>query len=55
MGKFVPYEKMSKKARRALDQKKRSTWGNVNPSARVEDSRKSYKRHAKHKGLQYAE
>ena len=55
MEKFVPYEKMSKKARRELDKKKRGTWGSVNPGARIEENRKAYKRHAKHKGMQFAD
>lgn len=55
MEKFVPYEKLSKKQRRALDQKKRNTWGNVNPSLRVEESKKAYRRHAKHKNLSLAD
>ncbi len=50
MEKFVPYGKLSKKARRALDQKKRSTWGIVNPAARLEENPKAYRRHPKHKG-----
>lgn len=55
MEKFVPYAKLSKKARRAIDLKKRGSWGNVNPSTRTEDNRRAYKRHAKHKGLQFAD
>ena len=47
--KFVPYEKLSKKARKALDQKKRADWGLVRPATQVEKSVKAYQRHAKHK------
>lgn len=55
MEKFVPYDKMSKKAKRELDLKKRSTWGNVNPATRQEENRKAYKRHAKHRHTMFAE
>ena len=51
MDKFIPYDKLSKKARRALDQKRRGTWGTVNPAARLEANPKAFKRHPKHKGL----
>ncbi len=47
--KFVPYEKLSKKAKKALNQKKRADWGLVRPATQVETSRKAYSRHAKHK------
>ncbi len=47
--KFVPYEKLSKKAKKALDQKKRADWGLVRPATQVEKSVKAYSRHAKHK------
>ena len=49
MEKFIPYEKLSKKAKRELDRKKRSTWGTVNPAARIEDSPRAYQRHPKHR------
>ena len=50
MEKFIPYEKLSKKAKRELDSKKRGDWGNVNPASRREENPKAYKRHPKHKG-----
>ena len=50
MEKFIPYEKLSKKAKRELDQKNRGTWGNVNPVTRREESNKAYKRHPKYRG-----
>ena len=50
MEKFVPYEKLSKKARRALNAKSRGTWGNVKPVSRREESVRAYKRHPKQKG-----
>ena len=49
MEKFIPYEKLSKKARRELDAQNRGTWGNVKPVSRREESAKAYKRHPKHK------
>ena len=49
MEKFIPYEKLSKKAKRELDSKKRGDWGNVNPASRREENPKAYKRHPKHK------
>ena len=33
--KLVPYNKMSKKAKKAYDAKKRGSWGNVKPVKRV--------------------
>lgn len=54
MEKFIPYEKLSKKAKRALDKKSRGTWGNVKPVSRREENPKAYKRHPKHKGLDAA-
>ena len=47
--KFVSYEKLSKKARKELDRKKRSDWGNVRPVTQIENNKKSYQRHAKHR------
>ena len=49
MNKFVPYEKMSKKAKRELDRKKRTTWQAINPFTHIADtSKKAYKRHPKY-------
>ncbi len=50
MHKFIPYEKLSKKAKKQIDKKKRSDWGLVRPITRIEENPKAYKRHAKHKG-----
>ncbi len=55
MDKFVPYKKMSKKARQKIDRMKRSDWGNVKPVLRVEDSPRTYRRHPKHKSSLYQE
>jgi len=53
MQKFVPYQKLSKKARKELDKKRRSDWGLVRPGTRTEPNPKAYKRHAKHKGADF--
>ena len=44
MEKFVPYEKLSKKKRRALDRQKRNDWGDCKPVSRRIESGKIYKR-----------
>lgn len=44
MEKFIPKEKMSKKARRALEQARRNTWGAVNPITRRVENKKAYNR-----------
>ena len=52
MKKFVPYEKLNKKARRALDLRQRSTWEGVrHATVPAEADKRAYKRHPKHKGL----
>lgn len=42
--KFVPQDKMSKKAQKELNDKKRGTWGNTNPVTRVQPNKKAYDR-----------
>jgi len=42
--KFVPQDKMSKKAQKELNDKKRGTWGNTNPITRVQPNKKAYNR-----------
>jgi len=44
MGRFIPSEKLSKKAKRELDKSKRQTWGSVRPVTRKIESEKLYKR-----------
>ncbi len=51
MEKFVPYEKMSKKAQKELNAKKRGDWGICNPVTRQEENKKAYRRHDKHKKI----
>ena len=42
--KFVPYEKLSKKAKKKLNARKRKDWGDLKPIDRIVESKKVYKR-----------
>ena len=42
--KFTPYEKLSKKEKRKLNQAKRTTWGDINPVTRMPENSKAYNR-----------
>lgn len=44
MEKFIPYEKLSKKEKRKIDQARRQTWGELNPVTRKPESSKAYNR-----------
>ena len=44
MEKFIPYEKLSKKEKRKIDQAKRQTWGKINPVTRKPENSKAYNR-----------
>lgn len=44
MEKFIPYEKMSKKKKKEINQKKRSTWNGLNPITRKSKNLKIYNR-----------
>ena len=44
MEKFVSYEKLSKKKKRELNQKRRSSWYGVNPVTRKPANPKAYNR-----------
>ena len=44
MEKFIPYEKLSKKEKRKIDQAKRHTWGELNPVTRKPENSKAYNR-----------
>ena len=35
MKKFVPYEKLSKKKKKEINNKKRNTWRDMNPETRI--------------------
>ncbi|MCM1270219.1 MAG: hypothetical protein NC247_06270 [Ruminococcus flavefaciens] len=41
--KFIAYEKMSKKAKRAIDNKARKSWGAINPVVRIADTSAAYR------------
>lgn len=45
---FIPYDKLSKKAKKELNQKKRKMW-NVNPVTTKVDSKKIYNRQENNK------
>ena len=48
MDKFIPYDKLSKKEQKKLNDEKRRDWNGLNPVTRVvSDNKKAYKR--KHK------
>ena len=44
MEKWIPYEKLSKKEQRKLNQAKRQTWGTLNPVTRKPENSKAYNR-----------
>ena len=44
MGKFVPYEKLSKKEKRRRNAEKRGIWGALSPVTRRSENPKAYKR-----------
>ena len=44
MKKVIPYEKLSKKQQRALNNAKRVTWGNLNPITRIPPNSRAYNR-----------
>ena len=44
MERFIPYEKLSKKEKRKLDQARRQTWGELNPVTRKPTNSKAYNR-----------
>ena len=44
MKKFTPYEKLSKKQKRAIDKAKRGDWGGINPVTRRSENEKAYNR-----------
>ena len=44
MEKFVPYEKLSKKEKKKLDDARRGSWQGVNPVTRKSENPKAYNR-----------
>lgn len=53
MKKYVGYEKLSKKEKRAMDLSKRTTWGPLNPVTRKPENPKAYRRKKVQKGVDY--
>ncbi len=44
MKNFIPFEKLSKKEKKAINAAKRGSWGDVNPVSRVPANPKAYNR-----------
>ena len=44
MKKMIPYQKLSKKQQREINNAKRVTWGNLNPITRTPPSSRAYNR-----------
>ena len=44
MNRYIPYDKLSKKQKRAADLKNRGSWGSISPVTRRPDNPKAYKR-----------
>ena len=44
MEKFIPYEKLSKKEKRKIDQARRQTWGERNPVTGQPENSRAYNR-----------
>ena len=44
MEKYIPYEKMSKKEQRKMNNQRRSTWGSMSPVTRTPDNSRAYNR-----------
>ena len=53
MEKFIPFEKLSKKKQRELNNLKRSGWGNLNPVTRKTENKKAYNRKKHHRPSEY--
>ncbi len=49
MDTFIPYEKMSKKAKKKYNAQKRRGWGSCSPGSRTEPDKKAYRRHPRHR------
>ncbi|MBP3633369.1 MAG: hypothetical protein J6J43_02210 [Oscillospiraceae bacterium] len=44
MTKHIPYEKLSKKEKKKLDEQRRGSWGGLNPVTRKPENPKAYDR-----------
>lgn len=47
MSDFIPFDKLSKKAKKEFYDKKRKSWGTLNPVTRKPENPKAYKRSKK--------
>lgn len=48
-GRFIPYQKLTKKQQRLLDRAKRGTWGEINPVTRCAPRPDRYDRKAENR------
>ena len=48
MKRFIPYDKLSKKEQKRIDQMKRKEWGNINPVTQIVPDKKKYNRKDKY-------
>lgn len=44
--KYIPYSKMSKKAQKEYNAKRRNSWGEMSPVTRIVPNKKAYNRQA---------
>ena len=44
--KYIPFEKMSKKAQKEYNKRQRNTWGELKPVTRIVPNKKAYNRRA---------
>ncbi len=54
MGKFIAYEKLSKKQQKAINSAKRGNWGMIKPITKIKDSAKIYNRKKEQKLRNYS-
>jgi hypothetical protein len=47
--KYVPFEKMTKKAQKEYNKRQRNTWGELKPVTRIIPNKKAYSRQASKK------
>ena len=52
--KYVPFEKMSKKAQKEYHKRHRNTWGELKPVTRIVPNKKAYSRQASKKEARFA-
>ena len=53
---YIPYEKLSKREKRRLDNQRRTTWGGLNPVTRKPENSRAYNRSkARNRNREYHE